>query len=98
MRQRTINWAGAMRDMRRERLKKSLTSSPVIVQVNGPLTEADIQRIREAQPNVNEMLVALRNLAREMRHMLRVNPDKDGGLYRRRLVEAEAVIAKVEGR
>jgi hypothetical protein len=41
---------------------------------------------------------ALRNLATEMRHMLSANPKKDGGLYRQRLDEADAAIARAEGR
>lgn len=37
---------------------------------------------------------ALRNLAHEMRFMLRQSPGKDGGLYRQRLDEADAAISK----
>lgn len=42
---------------------------------------------------VAELEAALRNLANEMRHMLRANPSKDGGLYRLRLTEADAALA-----
>lgn len=40
------------------------------------------------------VLPALRNLADEMSFLLSRNPGKDGGLYRRRLDEADAVISQ----
>lgn len=44
-----------------------------------------------------DLLEALRNIAHEMRFMLRANPAKDGGLYRQRLDEADLAIAKATG-
>ena len=44
-----------------------------------------------------EVVKALVNLAHEMRFLLRHNPDKDGGLYRLRLDEADAAIALANG-
>ena len=47
-----------------------------------------------ADAGVREALV---NLAHEMRFLLRQNPDKDGGLYRQRLDEADAALALAKG-
>lgn len=44
-----------------------------------------------------DLLEALRNLATEVRHLLKVHPEMDGGLYRQRLSDAEVAIAKAEG-
>lgn len=40
---------------------------------------------------------ALANLAHEMRFLLRQNPEKDGGLYRQRLDEADRALALASG-
>ncbi len=45
---------------------------------------------------MEDVIPALKNLAHEMRFMLQTNPQKDGGLYRQRLSEAEAIIARAE--
>jgi hypothetical protein len=52
-----------------------------------------------SQPAVADAWVrdALVNLAHEMRFLLRQNPDKDGGLYRQRLDEADAALALAKG-
>ncbi|KRB22715.1 hypothetical protein [Mesorhizobium sp. Root172] len=50
---------------------------------------------KPTSPTQGELAVkALTNLAHEMRFLLRNNPKFDGGLYRQRLDEAEAVIAQ----
>ena len=43
-----------------------------------------------------ELLEALKNIAHEMSFMLKVHPEKQGGLYSQRLQEAEQVISKSE--
>lgn len=47
------------------------------------------------QPETPGVIDALRNLTKEMRHMLCTNPKKDGGLYRQRLEEAESVLSTI---
>lgn len=58
----------------------------------------EIEGAEEENARLNSLISryeeALRNLATEMRHMLRMNPSKDGGLYRQRLTEAEALLAR----
>jgi hypothetical protein len=41
-----------------------------------------------------ELYKALSNLAHEIRYMLRTNPEKDGGMYRQRLTEAEVALER----
>lgn len=52
-----------------------------------------IAHLSEDACKAAELTLALHNLANEMRHLLRVNPAKDGGLYRQRLNEADAILA-----
>lgn len=56
--------------------------------------EAIRQSMQDEKATKDELVLALTNLAHEMRFMLKVNPDKDGGLYRQRLTEAEDVLRK----
>jgi hypothetical protein len=51
---------------------------------------AQAERIRELEE-------ALRNLAHEMRFLLRNNPKMDGGLYRQRLHEADTALGGNNG-
>lgn len=46
-------------------------------------------------PSTKGVTEALANLAHEMRFLLRQNPEKDGGLYRQRLDEAESALASL---
>lgn len=54
---------------------------------------ADAQLI-SASPDLYK---ALKNLAQEMNYMLTLHPNRKGGLYTRRLKEAQQAINKVEG-
>ena len=40
---------------------------------------------------------AVQNCIYELRHLLKANPEKDGGLYRQRLTEAEAALLAYRG-
>lgn len=50
------------------------------------------QEVKRLEAEVARLTEALKNLSVEMRHFLRTNPKKDGGLYRQRLAEAEATL------
>lgn len=51
-----------------------------------------ISQMTEDADRAAALALALQNLAAEMRHLLYVNPAKDGGLYRQRLDEAYAAL------
>ncbi|MER9217909.1 hypothetical protein NKI48_03090 [Mesorhizobium sp. M0644] len=59
-----------------------------------PVTIDDLLATPLNPEATRRLLTALTNLAHEMRFLLRQNPEKDGGLYRQRLDEADAAIAK----